>query len=376
MHSDRGAHMLSGGRGRALVVTLVVALLVAGGVLVYVKRSGNDTTAVCAKLPDAAGLYAGNAVNIRGVRVGTVSEVSPSPGFVTVRMTIDDRPLGADTKVVAVNNSVLADRRLELVDASPNGGARLATDHCVPLSRGFTPISVSTAFASFTTMLDDMGGPDGVGGDKPLGELISQAQSQLAGIGPDLNKILHDMSGVMSDPNEFLSQMRSVFDNVAVLTDVAGRNWSAIRDIGVNSADLTHLMGSLFKSFVYIFDGLGEAAPGLDDLLGNVAPPMLDLTDDFKPMIDVGLNRLDDLTAMLREMPGIAKSLEASLSRKRGSFAVTVTPPKVAAATPDSSALCTAMNASDAGSCDPKSPRSAVVDLGTLVTRMVQGGRR
>ena len=56
--------------------------------------------------------------------------------------------------------------------------------------------------------------------------------------------------------------MRAVFDNLAVLTDVAGRNWEAITDIGKNAADLTYFMGSLFKSFVYIFDGLGEAGPG------------------------------------------------------------------------------------------------------------------
>ncbi|WP_132992709.1 MlaD family protein [Gordonia zhaorongruii] len=368
--------MLRGGRGRALVVTLVAALLAVGGVITYVKRSAADTSAVCAYLPDGAGLYAGNAVNIRGVRVGTVSEVSPSPDHVTVRMQVADRPLSAKTKVVAVNNSVLADRRLELVDASPNGGGRLAAGECVPRSRSFTPISVSTAFSSFTTMLDELGGPEGLGGDQPLGALIARAQSEIKGTGPDLSKILRNMSGFMSDPNEFLAQMRTVFDNVAVLTDVAGRNWDAIRDIGVNSADLTHMMGSLFKSFVYIFDGLGEAGPGIDDLLANVAPPMLDMTDDLKPLINVGLGRLDDLTAMLREMPGIATGLKASMNGDKRAFAITVESPELVARTPSSSALCDAMKAADAGTCDPRSPRSVVVDLGKLVTRAVQGGVR
>jgi len=133
-------------------------------------------------------------------------------------------------------------------------------------------------------------------------------------------------------------------------------------------------MGSLFKSFVYIFDGLGESGPGLDDLLSNVVPPLLDMTNDFKPLIEVGLDRVDDLTAMLKELPGIAHAVQASLNRKAGGFTVSVRTPAVRAQTPDSSVLCGLMNRVDPGSCDPASPGAAEVDLGALIAAAVQGG--
>ncbi|MFM9378923.1 MlaD family protein [Gordonia sp. VNK21] len=339
------------GRTGALFTAVVVVLLVIGAAIVYVRYSDRDTRALCAELPDSAGLYPGNAVNIRGVKVGEVKKVSPSPGKVTVEMAVRDRPLSAGMKVVAVNNSVLADRRLELVDVVPHGGAELPGDRCV--TRAYTPISVSTAFQSFTDMFDEIGGAADDSA-KPVTELIEAADSQFEGAGPDLSRILTNLSGFMSDPDEFLSQMRTVFDNLAVLTDVAGNNWDALEDIGRNAADLTYFMGKLFESFIYIFDGLGESGPGLDHLLTKVATPMLDMTDDFLPVIQVGLDRVDDLTAMLKEMPGIAKGIQTSLDRKTGGLRIGVRGPSVVADTPDAATLCRMMNAADAGSCDPR----------------------
>ena len=246
----------------------------------------------------------------------------------------------------------------------------------VPSNQTYTPISVSTAFQSFTTLFEKLGGP-GDDSAAPVGSLIAEADKQLVGTGGDLNQTIKNIAGFMSDPDEFLSQMRAVFDNLAVLTDVAGRNWEAITDIGKNAADLTYFMGSLFKSFVYIFDGLGEAGPGMDDLLSNVVPPLMSITDDMKPVINFGLAQLDELTAMIKQLPGIATSLQKSVSSRTGGIRVNVRAPRVAARIPGGSAvLCAAMNQAKKGSCDPRAPERAVVDLGALVTQAIQGGPR
>lgn len=366
--------LTSGRRGYAVIATVVAAVLLIGSAFAVSARSATGGRTLCAEMPDGAGLYAGNAVNIRGVRVGEVLAVEPSPTSVTVRMRLEDRPLNADLSVVAVNNSVLADRRIELVGAQHRGGPTLEPGVCVPRDRTFTPISVSTAFQSFTTLFDDLGG-SGADAQEPLGGLLRQAREQFTGTGEDLNSTIKNVAGFMADPNDFLAQMRSVFDNLAVLSEVAGDNWEAVKDIGQNAADLTHFMGALFESFVYIFDGLGAAGPGLDDLLSNVVPPILDGADDLQPITELGLERLDDLTAILKELPAIAVALRASVSRREG-FGVALASPRVAAGTPNSAALCAALNAADPGSCDRHSPGVASVDLVALVTRSVQGGMR
>lgn len=351
----------------------VVAILVTGVVL-YQHHVEQTRRSICAHLPDSAGLYAGNAVNIRGVRVGEVSAISPRAGYVRVTMTVDDRPLNAGVKVVAVNNSVLADRRLELVDATARG-ARDLGEQCVPLARSFTPISVSSAFGSFTKMFQQLAGP-GTDSAAPVGDLLTTAARELDGTGRDINAIVENMSGLMADPDAFLAQLRSVFDNLAVLSDVADDNWDAITDIGLNASSLTHFMGALFKDFVYIFDGLGEAGPGLDNLLGDVLPPVLDLSDITKPMLDVALSHVDDLNTILKQLPGIATSLTTSINRRATGFALTYRAPKVLATTSNSAALCALMNRGRPGGCDPRSGRVAAVDLTAIVASAVQGGLR
>ena len=58
---------LRGAAGNVLVVALVLALLVAGVVLL---RSGGGTRTVRAELVRAVGLYEGSDVRILGVKVG------------------------------------------------------------------------------------------------------------------------------------------------------------------------------------------------------------------------------------------------------------------------------------------------------------------
>ena len=362
------------GRWAVALATLVVAALVAGGVL-YITRSGDDKRTLCAYLPDSAGLYAGNAVNIRGVKVGKVSGISAADGAVKVTMEISDRPVNPALSVLAVNNSVLADRRIELIGTEGGGAAaRARSTSCVPRSRSFTPISVSTAFQSFTTMFDQLGGP-GDDAEKPVSQLISAAQSQFAGTGEDINKSVNNLAGFMADPDEFLSQLCSVFDNLAVLTDVAGQNWDALRDIRENSADLTHFMGALFKSFVYIFDGLGAAGPGLDDLLVKRVPVLLGYSGQASQVLDLAVARAPEIATIFDKLPGIATGLSTAMNRSSRSFRLSFRSPKVVARTPNSAVLCAALNRAKAGSCDPRSPDLAAVDLADVVTGAIQGGR-
>ncbi|MCH5644966.1 MlaD family protein [Gordonia sp. ABSL49_1] len=362
------------GRQRALVAAIVAVAVVVGAVTIYSRLTADDTRPVCAQLPDAAGLYVGNAVNVRGVRVGKVTAISAHDNTITVDMRID-RSISAKTSLVAVNNSVLADRRIELVDSEARGGQTLATDQCIPLNRSHTPISVSTAFQSFTTMFNEVGGK-GTDSGAPVGALLTAADRQLDGTGKDINATVTNLSRLMADPDRFLGQMRTVFDNLAVLTNVANQNWDGIREIGINAATLTHFMARLFEDFVYIFDGLGRSGPGLDDLLGNVLPPVLDMGDVATPFIDVAIAHTDDLKTILEKTPGIATSLATTVNRNAAAFHLSYRGPRVAVRTPNSATLCALVNRADPGGCNPRTASVSDVDLAELVARAVQGGAR
>lgn len=364
------------GRRTAILVALVVVIALVGGVLIYSQRAHADQHALCAEMPDAAGLYAGNAVNIRGVRVGEITSIKPhAAGGVTVGMRVKRRPLSADLKVLAVNNSVLADRRLELVGADAHGGPELAAGTCVPMTRTYTPISISTAFQSFTTMFNKIGG-NGPDANAPIGAAITAASAQLSGAGTAINNSIKNLSGLMSNPDQFLGDLRATFDNLAVLTDMAHQNWDALKEVGNDTAQLTFFMARQFDDFNGLFIGLGNMGPALDDIFSKVLPPLLQVADDNKPAIESGLSRIDDLKDIIKNLPSIATGLSASLSRRNGAFQITYAAPRVNAATPSSAALCTVLNKSRPGSCTPKSATSAAVDLSAVVAAGIQGGFR
>ncbi|EME19936.1 MlaD family protein [Rhodococcus triatomae] len=358
-------------RWQALVVAAVVTAVLAGGVVVLRQSSTSDTRSLCAQLSDSAGLYAGNAVNIRGVKVGRVTEVTPDRGHVTVRMTIDDRPVAADVRVLAVNNSVLADRRLELVGAEATGGAELDPDECVPLSRTATPISVSTAFDSFTTMFDEIGGA-GPDSSAPVGNALAAASGQLRGTGGDLNRTIENLAGFMSDPDEFLARMRTVFDNLTVLTDLADENWTAITDVGRNAASLTNFMGVLFGDFADIFIGFGRLGVGLDHLLSDHLAPLLESIPSGGQPVDPAA--VANLTAITQKLPAITTGLTAAVGRRPGAISLDLQGPRFAADASD--ATCLVLNQVEPGSCDPQTGNAAVVDLPAVVASAIQGGGR
>lgn len=341
--------MLRGSRLVAVVVAVVVVVLAVSGAVVY-ARAGSDKLKLCAQLTDSAGLYSGNAVNIRGVRVGTVESVQPHDGYVTVDMSMDKRSLSRDMRVVAINNSVLADRRIELVDAQARGGATLAAGTCVPLSRTYTPISVSTAFQSFTNMFTDIGAP-GSDSQAPIRQLLVASSRELSGTGPAINASVNNLAGFMKDPDEFLAQMRGVFDNLAVLTQITQQNFDPIRVIAESAASLTNLMGELFDDFVGGFIGLGEAAPAIDDLASRIVPPFLDLAEQNQSSIDVALGQVPRITGILETLPGIAAGLKTTVDRSGDGVTISYAAPKVQVGTQS-------------------------VDILGLVTGLVNGGRR
>ena len=134
------------------------------------------------------------------------------------------------------------------------------------------------------------------------------------------------------------------------------------------------MMGRLIEDFVYIFHGLSEAAPGIDDLLGDLLPPLLDTADIASPLIDLGIAKTPDLLAILREIPAITTTLSTSLRRSTRGIPVSVSGPRVLTKTPSSAALCGMLNRTRAGSCDQRTGQTAVVDLTDVVSSALQGG--
>lgn len=115
---------------RRVGVAVVLAILVVA--LVATKVFGAHGSSYALELPDAAGLRAGDAVQVAGVTVGKVTQVDADGDRVEVGFHLDSKvPLTKDTHSEVKLATLLGTRFLSL---TPGKGAALAAGHTIDLT--------------------------------------------------------------------------------------------------------------------------------------------------------------------------------------------------------------------------------------------------
>lgn len=177
-----------------LVVVLVLAALVGG--LLLLNRGPSQAT-ITARFDSLVGVYEGSEVRLMGVPIGTVTHIEPGPDYVTVTMSYDDRyPLPADAKAVIISPSVIADRFVQLTPAYSGSGPTLQAGSLIPLERTATPVELDRIYESSDDVLKALG-PHGANRNGALSDLVKVSADNLAGNGPAMRSMLHELSGAL-----------------------------------------------------------------------------------------------------------------------------------------------------------------------------------
>src|SRR5258708_38047305 len=172
---------------------VVVAMLLAGGVLVY--QATHRVKQITAYFAESIGVYQGSTVRVLGVPVGTVDSIQPAGVRVKVTMTLNNGvPVPANVDAVVVAPSVVADRYIQLTPAY-TGGRQLADGAVIPLSRTAIPVEVDQIYASLTKLLTALG-PEGANKNGALSQLIKTGAANLNGNGGDLHAMITEFGGL------------------------------------------------------------------------------------------------------------------------------------------------------------------------------------
>jgi ABC-type transporter Mla subunit MlaD len=127
-------------RGRGFVILAIVAALALGvggfyGWQLLQARRNNIT--LIAQFDNSAGLYPTNNVQVLGMKVGSVTKVTPKKGYVEVEFTVDKNvKIPADAQAVTLQTSILAERSVELTPGKGNGGLRTLIDSGAAIANG------------------------------------------------------------------------------------------------------------------------------------------------------------------------------------------------------------------------------------------------
>ncbi|GBE68216.1 virulence factor Mce family protein [Mycobacterium heckeshornense] len=285
----------------AVIVAALVALLAL--VVAFVGRDayrGLTTNTVVAYFPEANALYAGDKIQIMGVRVGAIDRIEPSGDKMKVTFHYDNNyKVPADVSAVILNPSLVASRVIQL--EPPYKGGPVLGDHAViPVERTQVPVEWDELRNSVTNVVSKLG-PTPEQPKGPFGEAIESFADGLAGKGKQINTTLAGLSQALTALNEGRGDFFAVLRSLALFVNALHKDDHHF--VALNN-DLAGFTGSLTSSG----QALANAVQQVDDML----PALRKLLTDNREVLTHDINTLADVTTALVQ-PEPYNGLETAL---------------------------------------------------------------
>ncbi|MEZ0365258.1 MCE family protein [Mycobacterium sp. pUA109] len=305
----------------ALAATMV--LLAVGAAAVIPRLAGRQLT-VTAEFEDAIGLYAGNAVAVLGIPVGTVTGVVSKDSYVAVTLAIDEGvDIPADVQAVTVSHSILTDRVVELTPPY-RGGPKLHNGDVLGLARTRTPVEFDRTLA----MVDKLGKAlhGDANGNGPLGDLVSLGAEITSQNGPQVRATLDKLSQALRvGPDKGAhskKNMQAIITSVAELSQSAADNDAAIREFGSNLRQLSDILADedlgsgstgakvneILAEATRLLEGNRATLNGTFAGTRTITTSLVDYRRELAEILDVGPLAADNLYNVIDENAGSVRA--------------------------------------------------------------------
>jgi len=313
-------------RGRGFVILAILAVVTVGVVGVYswkLAKNRLDTLTLTAQFDNTAGLYPTNNVQVLGMKVGSVTKVTPRTGYVEVEFTVDkDVKIPADAQAVTLQTSILAERSIELTPPY-RGGPALEDHSTIPLTRTKTPVEFTRTLDMVDRLATSLGG-DGKG-NGAVRTLVDSAAAMADGNGERIKSALSELSKALKlsadGGAQTKEQLTTVVDNLSTLMDGAAANEDTLREFGSTVRVLTQVLadedlgsGTTGKRLNVVLTQLGDLLEKNRDTIkglvdgGDVAlKTTIDHQRDLAELLDVAPMTLDNIYNIIDRENGAAR---------------------------------------------------------------------
>jgi virulence factor Mce-like protein len=231
-------------RSAPWVAAIAVVLLVAGGLgALVVATAGPPTRPLSAQFAEAPGLFAGNDVDVLGIKVGKVSDIKPGPGYVTVDMQIDRSvriPAGASAVLMAPE--VVSDRFIQLGPTYSSGPA-LPNGAVIPLARTAIPQSVDSVIFQLNRLAQQLG-PQGANKNGALSALLHQLAVSFGPNGQDFHNAVVNFSQALGALSANSPALAGTLTNLGQLSQALADNSSAYQSFASNLAAVSQVLAN------------------------------------------------------------------------------------------------------------------------------------
>jgi phospholipid/cholesterol/gamma-HCH transport system substrate-binding protein len=251
-------------RTSVIIGSLVVILaLVFGyvGVRLYQKLTNNT---VVAYFPAANALYAGDKVQIMGLRVGAIDSIEPVGDKMKVTFHyLNKYKVPANASAVILNPTLVASRAIQLVPAY-KGGPVMGDDAVIPQERTQVPVEWDELRNSITNIISKLG-PTPEQPKGPFGEVIKSFADGLSGRGKQINTTLGSLSQALTALNEGRGNFFAVVRSLALFVNALHQDDQQFVALNQNLADLT-------TRLAHSDTDVANATQQIDSLLSTLRP--------------------------------------------------------------------------------------------------------
>lgn len=245
---------------RFVTLALVLALATVGGLWWIFSGGGLDRVTVY--FSRAVGVYSGSDVRVLGVRVGQVESVTPQGEQVKVVLTVDgSAPIAADTNVLVVAPSVVADRYVQFSKLT-RGGPRLDNGAVIPVERTGTPVELDQLYSSLDTLAKALG-PNGANSDGALSELLRTGAKNLQGNGKPFNESVRNFADLARTLSGNSESLFATVDELQRFTSMLATNDQNVSQV---NKQLASVSGTLAQNKDELSQALAKLGPALADI--------------------------------------------------------------------------------------------------------------
>jgi len=253
---------MTNSRTKLGLAIILVSLVVGGAIAVTRAAHELDRVHVVAYFDNSNGVFVGDDVRIKGVRVGRIEAIEPQPTQVKITFWFDAKyPVPADAKAVILSPTLVTSRAIQLTPGY-TGGPTLQNNATIPRARTAVPVE----FDEFRQQLERLTAllqPTEPGEVSTLGSLVNTAADNLRGQGPAIRDAIIRLSQSVSALADHSPDIFTSVRNLSTLVSALQDSTVLIRQLNQNLASVTGLLANEPTE-------VGDAVKNLNDVVGEV----------------------------------------------------------------------------------------------------------
>lgn len=261
------------------VITLVLMAVVSAATFNLGKFPGFRGTTYYAEFSDASGIHKGNIVQVGGIRVGRVSDVTLSGDRVKVKFELNgDVDFGKESTASIEVLNLLGEKFL---DVQPAGDGQLASGGTIPLERTESAYDIVGVFSDLTTTTEEID-------TEQLSKALDTVADTLDVSAPEIQASFDGIARLSQSVASRDAEIQTLFDSSQQVSKV----------LADRSGDIVSLM----KNSDLVFKELTKRKAAVHDLLVNarsLAVELRGLVKDNEKQIGPALAEVDGLVSFL-----------------------------------------------------------------------------